>query len=87
MSVNNKDPANVYACSNTGLSMMCKGEINGIQTDMLVDTGSVYTMVHYDLYKEIENQNQISLPLFECKSTVVSANSEVIDIYGIIDIE
>ena len=67
--------------------MMCKGEINGIQTDMLVDTGSVYTMVHYDLYNEIENQNQISLPLFECKSTVVSANSEVIDIYGIIDIE
>jgi hypothetical protein len=55
MSVNSKDQTNVDAYTNTGLAMICKGLINGVHTDMLIDTKSVDTMVHYGLHRDISD--------------------------------
>lgn len=71
MSVNSKDQAKVYACSNTGLAMICKEEINGVHT------GSVYATVHYGLYRDMSD----IIASLECKFTVVSVSSVVIDIW------
>ena len=53
---------------------------------MLIDTGSVFTIIHYNLFKEIETRSQSKILVAPCKSTVVSANSEIIDIHGVIDV-
>jgi hypothetical protein len=57
MSAENQDLDSKYACSSVGLSMMCKGLINNIAIDMLIDTGSVYTLISYNLFKDIETKN------------------------------
>ena len=57
-----------------------------VPAELLIDTGSVFTMIHYNLFQEIEKRNQHKFPVVPCKSTVVSANSEVIDIHGVVDV-
>jgi hypothetical protein len=61
MSAENQDLDSKYACSSVGLSMMCKGLINNIAIDMLIDTGSVYTLISYNLFKDVETKNQSKL--------------------------
>jgi predicted aspartyl protease len=65
---------------------MCKGLINNIATDMLIDTGSVYTLISYHLFKDIATTNQSKLFASPCKSTVVSANTDKNDIHGVSDV-
>jgi hypothetical protein len=66
--------------------MMCKGLINNIATDLLIDTGSVYTLISYNLLKDRATTNQSKLFASSCKSTGVSANTDKIDIHGISDV-
>jgi predicted aspartyl protease len=85
-SAENQDLNSKYACSSVGLSMICKGLINNIAIDMLIYKGSVYTLISYNLFKDIETKNQSKLFVSPCKSTVVSANNEKIDIHGVRDV-
>ena len=66
--------------------MICKGLVNNTPAEMLIDTCSVFTIIHYNLLKEIETRSQSKILVATCKSTVVSANSEIIDIHGVIDV-
>ena len=43
-----------------GMSMTCFGSINNVKTEMLLNTGSVFSIINYDLYKTI-NQRSVSV--------------------------
>ena len=81
-----KDSGDIYTCSSAGLSTMCNGMVNSVPAEMLIDTDSVFIMIRYNLFKEIEKRNQHKFPVVPCKSTAVSGNSEVIDIHGVVDV-
>ena len=61
-------------CTNTSLN--CCGSIDGVDTEMLIDTGSVYTLVNYDLFKQITNKRKENILLSKFEKNLVSANGE-----------
>ena len=56
------------------------GEVEGIDTELLIDTGSTYTILDIDFYKDIEPQN--SKPLEEVNLSLRSASGNLLKIYG-----
>ncbi|VDI67644.1 Hypothetical predicted protein, partial [Mytilus galloprovincialis] len=85
-------------CFSTGLSIVCSGKIEGRLVDMLVDTGSVYTLISEALWETLRSNLCTSdryrcaagsstnvpstLELVREQHKVVSANGEPIDILG-----
>ncbi|CAG2228923.1 unnamed protein product [Mytilus edulis] len=85
-------------CFRQGLSIVCSGKIEGRLVDMLVDTGSVYTLISEALWETLRSNLCTSdryrcaagsstnvpstLELVREQHKVVSANGEPIDILG-----
>ena len=85
-------------CFSTGLSIVCSGKIEGRLVDMLVDTGSVYTLISEALWETLRSNLCTSdryrcaagsstnvpstLELVREQHKVVSVNGEPIDILG-----
>ena len=56
------------------------GEVEGIDTEFLVDTGSTYTILDIGFYKDMESQN--SKPLEEVNLSLRSASGNLLKVYG-----
>jgi hypothetical protein len=65
-----------------GMSMTCFGSINNVKTEMLLDTGSVFSIINYDLYKTINQRSVIEMTISPFISRIISANNESIEIFG-----
>ncbi|MES9880251.1 MAG: RNase H-like domain-containing protein [Sedimenticola sp.] len=66
-------------CSAMGSSIYCDGLIEGWPVKMLVDTGSVVTLVHFDLFQQCTERVHNVEPFQE---TIVSANGQPLQIHG-----
>lgn len=77
------DPSNfedVY--DSAGMSITCFGSINNVKAEMLLDTGSVFSIINYDVYKTM-NENSVSeITSSPFNSRIISANNESIEICG-----
>ena len=85
-------------CFSTGSSVVCSGKIEGTSVEMLVDTGSVYTIISENLWNALQGKSKTgdrymgaaggsaSVPgppgLVKEHHKVVSANGEPIEILG-----
>ena len=85
-------------CLNTGMSITCNGKVEGVPVEMLVDTGSVFTLISKDLWdkicKELPTRGKIRcaaggsttglghLELVKEQQKVVSANGDPLEIMG-----
>ena len=56
------------------------GEVEGIDTEFLVDTGSTYTILDIGFCKDMESQN--SKPLEEVNLSLRSASGNLLKVYG-----
>ena len=63
-------------------SLSCTGSIGGVDSQILVDTGSVYTLINYDFFKRIEKNQKHSIELGNFEQPLISANGERIEIEG-----
>jgi hypothetical protein len=61
-----------------GMSMTCFGNINNVKTEMLLDTGSVFSIINYDLYKTINQRSVSEMTISPFISRIISANNESI---------
>ena len=78
----------VNACQNTGPSLYIDLEINNSRVSGLLDTGSVYTLISWDLYRAVcGSSSRISDTLRTFDSTIVSANGEPLDVCGQAEVE
>ncbi|ESP04440.1 hypothetical protein LOTGIDRAFT_136226, partial [Lottia gigantea] len=68
-----------------GCSLLCSGLVERITTDMLVDTGFVYTLINKRLWDEIcatGRSTPLGNRLVTFSESVISANGEIIHILG-----
>ena len=56
------------------------GEINTVDTDFLIDTGSTYTIMDYELYKSIPIEKRPDLN--PVRLILRSANREILQVHG-----
>ena len=85
-SAGKQDPqktGNVNSCQHTGPSLYVDLEINNTSVSGLIDTGSVFTLISWDIYKDIcHTSRRISDTLKSFDSTLISANGDPLEVCG-----
>lgn len=80
----NTQPTKTSRAHQSSNVFYCKASISGVKLSMLVDSGSEYTILHHDVWKEMAAKERLSLQPFEIPLKTVSG--QAMNIWGRVEL-